>query len=47
MATTHDEFYERAELYDIAFSFKDVPGECDFLQWDPKSTSGTLIELTE
>ena len=29
--TNHDTFYKAARFYDIAFDFKDVPGECDFL----------------
>ena len=27
----HVSFYSEAELYDIAFDFKDIPKECDFL----------------
>lgn len=28
----HDLFYSFAEIYDIAFDFKDIPAECDFLE---------------
>jgi SAM-dependent methyltransferase len=27
----HNRLYSNAEIYDIAFGFRDVPGECDFL----------------
>ena len=29
--TNHSDIYRKAELYDIAFDFRDVPKECDFL----------------
>jgi len=29
----NQEFYRHAEAYDIAFSFRNVPSECDFLEW--------------
>ncbi|RKX22929.1 MAG: hypothetical protein DRP45_11010 [Candidatus Zixiibacteriota bacterium] len=28
----HEEFYKQAEYYDIAFDFRDIPKECDFLE---------------
>ncbi len=27
----HPEFYRLLEAYDIAFSYRDIPQECDFL----------------
>jgi SAM-dependent methyltransferase len=30
--SNHSELYEHAKYYDIAFDFRDIPKECDFLQ---------------
>ncbi len=30
-SNNHDQLYNQAELYDIAFDFKDIKAECDFL----------------
>lgn len=29
----NQEFYRHAEAYDMAFSFRNIPLECDFLEW--------------
>ncbi|MBW6515632.1 MAG: class I SAM-dependent methyltransferase [Candidatus Cloacimonetes bacterium] len=29
---THNDFYKLAEIYDIAFDFRDIKAECDFLE---------------
>ncbi len=37
--TNHDEFYRGAEYYDIAFDFRNVAKECDFVEsvWCPRA----------
>jgi 2-polyprenyl-3-methyl-5-hydroxy-6-metoxy-1,4-benzoquinol methylase len=32
-SNNHEQFYNQAELYDIAFDFKDIKAECDFLNF--------------
>jgi SAM-dependent methyltransferase len=31
-SSNHEKVYKKAELYDIAFDFRDIPRECDFLE---------------
>jgi len=38
--TNHKDIYKNAELYDIAFDFRDVPKECDFLTESCERFSG-------
>lgn len=46
----HGEFYSHAFYYDIAFDFKNVPQECDFLasliaQYSPDLSAKSFIEI--
>lgn len=44
----HEGFYSFAKYYDIAFDFKDVPGECKFLEsLFSKHSSGPLTSFIE
>ncbi|MCK5684180.1 class I SAM-dependent methyltransferase [bacterium] len=40
----HEEFYSLAEYYDIAFDFRDVPFECDFMEDIYKEINGKKPE---
>ena len=37
---SHDQFYSLAQIYDIAFDFKDIPSECLYLRSAFRSYTG-------